>query len=399
MGRLSRDARIETREARYRLKVSKEPYWRQIHPGLFIGYYKGSTGGAWFQRRLVDGRYVLIYAQAHRKALALADTAVKRENGYSYTVAGALTDYMTWYKAQRKAHAQTELAIKAHILPALGNKRVADLEARYIREWHHALAESPARNRGTLRELDPGNAEAVRRRRSSANRVLTILKAALNHAWHEGRAPSRDAWSWVKPFRGVDAPRIRYLSAAEATRLINACPSDFRRLVQAALFTGCRYGELIRLQCADFHPEAGTALARETKSDKARHIPLTDEGQRFFERVTAGRRGGEVIFLRDDGEPWGKSHQARPLKTACEAARIAPAISFHDLRHTYASLLAMKGVPEHVIAEALGHSDTRMTHRHYAHLMPSYVAETIRANLPCFGTEPDNVTPMRKRTP
>jgi integrase len=65
------------------------------------------------------------------------------------------------------------------------------------------------------------------------------------------------------------------------------------------------------------------------------------------------------------------------------------------LRHTYGSMLAMRGVPLQVIAEALGHSDTRITHRHYAHLMPSYVADTIRSHLPNFGAEVDNVTALR----
>jgi integrase len=56
------------------------------------------------------------------------------------------------------------------------------------------------------------------------------------------------------------------------------------------------------------------------------------------------------------------------------------------LRHTYASALAAQGVPMGVIAAQLGHSDTRMTEKHYAHLAPSYVADTIRASLPNMGS-------------
>jgi hypothetical protein len=74
------------------------------------------------------------------------------------------------------------------------------------------------------------------------------------------------------------------------------------------------------------------------------------------------------------------------------AASIIPPITFHDLRHTYASILAMKSVPLQVISAMLGHSDTRITHKHYAHLMPSYIAEVIREYLPDFGeTEKSNV--------
>ena len=66
-------------------------------------------------------------------------------------------------------------------------------------------------------------------------------------------------------------------------------------------------------------------------------------------------------------------------------AKLDPPATFHILRHTYASSLAMRGVPMGVIAAQLGHSDTRMTEKHYAHLSPSYVADTVRAALPGLG--------------
>jgi integrase len=55
------------------------------------------------------------------------------------------------------------------------------------------------------------------------------------------------------------------------------------------------------------------------------------------------------------------------------------------LRHACTSALAMRGVPMGVIAAQLGHSDTRMTEKHYADLSPNYVAETVRAALPQSG--------------
>jgi site-specific recombinase XerD len=85
----------------------------------------------------------------------------------------------------------------------------------------------------------------------------------------------------------------------------------------------------------------------------------------------------------------------RPFE-ACARAKIKPAISFHVLRHTHGSTLAMKGVPLGVIAQQLGHAGTRMTEKHYAHLAPSYVADTIRAHFPTLGIgEDDLVVPIR----
>ena len=126
--------------------------------------------------------------------------------------------------------------------------------------------------------------DSVRQRRASANRVLTILRAGLNQAFRDGKINSDVAWRTVKSFREVDAPRLRYFTKDEVTRLVNAAQGDFRDLVRAALFTGCRYGELTRLRAGDINPDSGTVFVGQSKSGKARHVVLTDEG------ATPGRR-------------------------------------------------------------------------------------------------------------
>jgi integrase len=187
---------------------------------------------------------------------------------------------------------------------------------------------------------------------------------------------------------------IHYLSDAETRRLVNATQGRFRDLVRGALVTGCRYGELTRMRVSDFNASAGTVTVRLSKSGKPRHVVLADEGQSLFEQLTAGRAPQDLIFRRHDGVAWGASHQQRPLEQASRVAKLYPLATFHILRHTYASSLAMKGVPMGVIAAQLGHSDTRMTEKHYAHLSPSYVSDTIRAALPALGIV-DNINVER----
>lgn len=168
-------------------------------------------------------------------------------------------------------------------------------------------------------------------------------------------------------------------------------------MVLCALLTGCRYGEIVNLRAADFDAEAGTVAVRVSKSGKPRYVVLGEDGRTFFEQVTAGLAGDARIFNRADGGAWGKSHQHRPLRAACEAAKIAPAVSFHILRHTYASHLVMNGAPLQVVAANLGHADTRMTEKHYAHLSGSYVADAIRAAMPKLGlVDRTNVRPIGK---
>src|SRR5262249_36824477 len=164
---------------------------------------------------------------------------------------------------------------------------------------------------------------------------------------------------------------------------------------QAALLTGCRYAELARLKCGDFNPDSGTLAIRLSKG-KVRHVVLTDEAKAAFEGWTSGRASADLVFLRADGEAWGTSHQKRPLDEASARAKITPAVTFHILRHTHGSHLAMNGVPMGVIAAQLGHADTRMTEKHYAHLAPSYVADTIRAHFPTLGIAGDTTVAALK---
>lgn len=109
-----------------------------------------------------------------------------------------------------------------------------------------------------------------------------------------------------------------------------------------------------------------------------------------------GQNARCLLFTKASGRKWSASDQQRPFAAACIAAKIAP-IAFHGLRHTYASRLAMKGVPLAVIAAQLGHADIRMVEKHYGHLAPSYVADTVRAAFGSMGlVETDNIVSLAR---
>jgi integrase len=179
---------------------------------------------------------------------------------------------------------------------------------------------------------------------------------------------------------------VRHLTIAGAQRLMNASEEDFRKLVRSALLTGARFGELAAATVADFNPNGGGTLhIRTSKSGKARHIVLTEEGTTYFATLTAGRRPRDLLLPKADGGRWLKSHQTRPMKDACTNGAIDPPASFHVLRHTYASLMIMNGAPLMVVARNLGHADTRMVEKHYGHLAQSFISDAIRAAAPRFG--------------
>ncbi len=435
MSRTAREVNLSTRAARERLKPSGKPYYRTLDQGLHLGYRKGVRGAAWVMRWYLgaeaykveslegrpddvldaDGATVLTWSQAQAEARRLFARRQREAVGLEanqrkgpYTVRDAIADYLDWLSRHRKTTRDSKYRAEALILPDLGEINLDRLSAARLRKWHEGLAAAPARLRRSAKEIaagkakgrdtDPSDSEAIRRRRSSANRTLTILKAALNHAWREGRTPSDDAWRRVRPFPEADSARVRYLTTDEARRLLNACDEDFRNIAEAALLTGARYGDLSAMLVSDFNPHSGTVHIRTSKAGRARHVVLNDEGRTLFERLTTGRAGVDRIFTKADGSVWGKSHQHRRLHAACERAKIQPRLDFHSLRHSWASLTIMAGAPLLVVAQNLGHADTRMVERHYGHLAQSFVAETIRRTAPTFGAnDADNVVAISSK--
>jgi integrase len=425
-------ARLESPSARSRLKRGRQPHWQALVEGrVHLGYqcWKGEPAGRWVLRRYIgrstskkgkpvakysavalgladdaqdaNGDSILSFEQAAAEARAMVETP----NGGKIerlTVRQAFDRYIAHKRDQGQPVRDIESRGAAHILPSLGDLVVAELTAEQLRRWLATMAAAPAQNRPKAGRAQfrtaPATEEGVRARRASGNRVLTMLKAALNHAYDEGHVANRDAWGRkLKPFRNVEVARVRYLTVAQAERLLNACDADFRPLVRAALETGCRYSELTRMVVHDYNPDSNTITIGKSKSGKARHVILTPEGAEFFRQLCAGRDGTELIFRGADGSIWNKSDQARPMRAACTRARITPQISFHALRHTWASLAAMNRVPLMVVAKNLGHADTRMVEKHYGHLAPSYIVDAIHAGAPRF-TEASNtaVVPLQK---
>jgi len=260
------------------------------------------------------------------------------------------------------------------------------------------LAVAPARKRTRRGEEQrhrdaPATDDEKRARRATANRVWASLRASLNHAAREHRL-SDEAWRHVKPFPQVSSARLRFLSDDEALRLVNASGPDLRNLVTAALMTGMRYGELGRLRVEDFRADAGTVQVVISKSGKSRHVALSQEGREFFSRLCQGKQSRDLM-LTLDGREWRKAYQQRRFSEACKAARIEGA-SIHCLRHTYASRLIMRGASLSVVAAQLGHTSTAMVERHYGHLAPSHVSETVHRAFGQLGIlEPSNVAAMK----
>ena len=315
MARTVVEAKLQNRTARERLSARAEPYWRAIGEGAHIGYYLGARGGRWVARFResgaaggyskttlgeaddvldADGERILSFSHAQEKARAWFELMArdgKRPAGRPYTVGDALDDYMENFAG--KSITATKSRVEAIIRPALGAIVVDNLTSRQIADWLKERAKSPAKLRtgkfaetANVRELIDEDAE--RRRRSTANRDLTVLKAALNRAFREGTVRTDEAWRKVLPFKSVDAAKVRYLTDAEARRLVNAMDVAFRPMAQAAMLTGARYGSLAKAKVRDFDPQSNTLTLLDTKGGRTQIVYLEDEGAALFRRAAVG---------------------------------------------------------------------------------------------------------------
>jgi len=408
MARRANQPKLDTPTARARLVARHAAYWNNLSPGFSLGYRRSvnTKAGMWYFKFVpskevgtgrveeavgaaddklpADGVTIFSYEQARKRSAEWLPTALQKSTGVvprhrNYTVLDACEDYLNALDGRKPTYIPRKI-INAVITPALGAVSVEKLTRARIEQWLKQTAETPRRK--PRNGLKADDAEALRRRKDSANRYLTILRAALTRAMADGKiACSELAWRSVKPFVQVDQRRTRFMSDDEARKIVEKCGPDFGLLVRAALFSGCRYGELARLLISDFDAESGTLFVSHSKSGKPRQVYLDPEATQFVAAVSDKRRRNEFIFT-DDGKQWKKDSAKGLMETACKAAGIEP-LTFHELRHSAASRWARQGLSLAEIAQQLGHADIRMTQR-YAHLCQQTLANKIR-QMPAMG--------------
>jgi integrase len=410
------DVNITSKLDRRKAKPSTFSVFKRHSKGLAIGWRMNESGnGSWTARRMgSDGKYerhvighsdealeangitVFDYDQAVAAAIAWNKRRAAEDNGVAivdeaYSVKQAMEDYVTnLERKKRKPNPRTRSVINTHVLPTLGQIPLKKLTRSKLKEWFDSVADAKPRVRTkdksvAYREIDTTDATVLKQRHSTANRILGVLLAALNYAYENDKVASKAAWERLKKFKDVDRARLRYLELDEIPKFIDGCQYEpFKHLCQADILTGCRYEELAVMLASAFDSKINKVHIPTSKSGKERYIPLNDEGIAFFTRQAEGKKPTDLMFTHSDSRAWEHSQQTYHMNVAIEAAKIEH-ITFHGLRHTFASHLVMQGVPLLVVATLLGHSDTRMVEKHYGHLRQSYVDDTLRANLPAFG--------------
>jgi integrase len=443
---------LQTPARRQKLASRHAPHWAALgERGKRIGYRRSSDGepgmwlarlyveGRWIQSRLgfaddceaADGASVFNLLQAKEKALAWFPIARSEATGETphdgkYNVGDALVAYFKDCRTRMKASNvyRQECAARAHISPSLGGIAIDRLTIGRLQKWMGGLAETPGRKRvpkGTktqYRQAAEGEDEH-RARRDTVNRILTVLKAALNFAVEQHKVPPVYApvWREVKPFKHSAKARTLFLSPKQQRTFVEACEGNFSELARAGLYSGARYGELRNVRVRNFDTAQGKLYIppHVAKNKKARHIVLDPEGQQFFSDRVANRAPDEPIFLKDqrkgsartnhDGNSsngprvhplqWGQSEQARPMREACLRAELEP-FPFYTLRHSCAARWLTAGASMKQVADQLGNS-VSICERYYGHVSESHSTKVMRAMPPLGLTAQEEQAPRLLR--
>lgn len=392
---------LGTASSRASFKQRREPYWVVIVRGCAIGYRKGKKGGTWIARaRRDDGKqeYQSIGAAddlndgsgiGYEAAQDAARKFCKAEPATSKaTVGDAMDGYLEYVKANNPESTanDTESRINGILKPHFGKFLLSRLKSTDITSWRDKAAKT--------------------RKKDTVNRLLTILKAALNYSWRELKLTGNDTeWRMVKRFKDAGTARKIFLTPAQARTLLGHCePQAFKNLVQVALLTGARYGELTALTVQDF--DGGTAtLEIQGGKTGSRTVYLQNEALPFFKKLTTDKPADALLIPREDGEQWGKNHHQKPFDKALKAAKLGPDTTFYALRHSYISLALVSGVNIKVLADNTGTS-IRMIEKHYAKFldkdrramfnkMKGFVP--VDAETGGSGVQRENVLPMKPR--
>ena len=296
--------------------------------------------------------------------------------------------YSPWVQQHLKGSQKTLDRIKLHF-DFLYGRSLSDVNAWVIEKWRS-------------QRLKQGVSKVT------VNRDISDLKAALSKAV-DWKVIDTHPLIDVKPLKVDKVGVVRFLSDTEEKRLRNALEirdnkikrervsaNKWRKergygelpslknagyadhltpIVLLSLNTGLRRGEIFNLKWEDINLRSKvlTIQGVSAKSGMTRHLPLNQESFNVIKKWKAQRTSSSLVF------PGKAGKQLTEIKTAWRPLILDAKIKdfrFHDLRHSFASKLVMKGAPLNTVRELLGHGDLKTTLR-YAHLAPDHKADAV----------------------
>ncbi|MFC1855970.1 tyrosine-type recombinase/integrase, partial [Thermodesulfobacteriota bacterium] len=282
---------------------------------------------------------------------------------------GIVDKYLEWSETHKRS-AERDLTSSKHIKPFFRHKRINEVAPlmieRYIRNRKNVIR-AMKKNKGKLdRDISF----------CSINRELAMMKHLFSKAGEWGLYDKN-------PVKGIkmfpEKKRSRYLREEEISSLIEACDrsknKSLKAIVVTAITTGARLNEILGLRVIDLDFRNYKINLEHTKTGGRESVTMSECLKEVLTEHLSNKNNkeSEYLFCNDDGTRFKDIRTA--FKTALKDASIT-GFRFHDLRHTFASHLAMNGVEGRTLQE-LGRWKTPTMVMRYAHLSAEHKKKAV----------------------
>lgn len=376
-------SKIDTVEARARLKARPAPHWHKLEAGQHIGFRKmtASSSGTW----IAQHRDTSTGTQVRRSLGGFDDlppnerftAAVKAARSwFAHLGQGGSHQVVTVSEAcaaygqhlRNKGRPTTADDVEARFRRRIEGDALALIELpkltrNHMQAWRKRLEGTFVARKGSTTKTEGRTLSA-----SGVNRDMTALRAALNHAHDEGSVTTDQAWRVaLRPIKGADHRREGYLTAPQRAALVAASPSGLAEFIKALALVPVRPGALAKLTVAAFDRRSSVLTVAQDKAGADRKIKLPPSTALFFEAQSKQKLPGAPLLARPDGKHWGKDSWKAPLKAAALAAGLPSSTTAYTLRHSSITDLVTGGLDLLTVAQLSGTS-VAMIERHYKHL-------------------------------
>jgi integrase len=181
-------------------------------------------------------------------------------------------------------------------------------------------------------------------------------------------------WQDVKPYKGAGKRRDLYLDRKQRKALVAASTGALSDLLEAAMVTGARAGELVNATRDQFDARTGSMTF--TGKTGPRTVPLSPSALAVFKRVARAKLPAARLFVRDDGKPWAHSDWDELVRAAAEKARLPKGTCLYTCRHSFITAAITAGLSTLDVARFVGTS-VMMIEKHYGHLVHSAARERL----------------------
>jgi integrase len=372
---------IDRVDLRSKLQLRRDPYWLRISEGRYVGFRRMTRGtpGTWLARAYVDGKYAYetlgdFATLADKERYDAAKKAAEQwfqhlDLGGStkpQSVKAACEAYLEMLKAEKSEQAAKDAG--GYFKRLVYDDPIAKVMLSKLTKPHMA----GFRERALKHNPD----------RSSFNRNITPLRAALNYAREQGHVSTDQAWlTALRPFTDLEMQaqgerrRNGYLDRDERRELVESASDEARPLFKALALLPMRPGEVASLKVEHLNTRT-KALEIPAGKTGERIIPLPSEAFEHFKKCAKDKLPGAWLVARADGSQWKKEAWRDEVKAAAKKAKLPKSTVAYSLRHSVITDLVVGELDIFTVAKLAGTS-VRMIEKHYGHLQREHARSAL----------------------